>query len=197
MSKPIIAVDIDEVLAPHNETLAKLHNRMFGTNHAVSDYYDQWDELWGVDYEEAERRVRLWHSSEDFKEMLPIPGSLTALQELSENFELVIVTGRAERMAQLTQNWLQQYYTDLFREVVFVGLYEEGIGKTKAEACQQIGAAYLIDDSLAQSTACAEIGMQVVLFGDYSWNQIAQLPSNVTRCDDWPDVLEYFRAKTK
>lgn len=58
---------------------------------------------------------------------------------------------------------------------------------------KQVSAVALIDDSLGHVSECAGIGMQGVLFGDYSWNSHSeQLPDRVTRCADWNEVAEFF-----
>ena len=61
---------------------------------------------------------------------------------------------------------------------------------TKADLVAQINADVLVDDQLKHCIAVAETGRQVLLFGDYSWNQQASLPSGVTRCLSWSDVQD-------
>lgn len=52
-----------------------------------------------------------------------------------------------------------------------------------------------IDDQLKHCQAAASLGIKAVLLGDYPWNRTEKLPSGVTRCKDWPAVLEYFNER--
>ena len=83
-----------------------------------------------------------------------------------------------------------------FSDVLHIG-YADVMEKPvkKVDMCKRLGAIALIDDSLSHVTECAEEGIEGVLFGDYPWNQADELPSGVTRCVDWPAVLEYFDAR--
>jgi hypothetical protein len=58
-----------------------------------------------------------------------------------------------------------------------------------------LGATYIIEDMPGHAFECAEAGIKTVLFGDYPWNKADKLPAGVTRCSDWPAVLEYFRTQ--
>lgn len=67
--------------------------------------------------------------------------------------------------------------------------------KTKAEICHALGASTLIDDSLVHVSQCVDAGIDGILFGDYPWNQSAQLPDGIKRCVDWSAVLEHFDGR--
>ena len=194
MKKPVIAVDIDEVLVPHNEALATMHNRVFGTNHSVDDYHDDWPRLWGVDRDEAESRAKIWHSSEDWEKRHQelIPGAIDVLKKLKREYKLIVITGRAKHVEAFTRTWLIKHFPTVFDEVHFLGIWEEGRGKTKAEISKKLKVDYLVEDSLDQSLKCAEAGIKVLLFGDYAWNKAENLPNGITRVKDWTAVLEYF-----
>lgn len=47
-------------------------------------------------------------------------------------------------------------------------------------------------DDILSRTAAADLGMSVMLFCDYSWNQAESLPGNVTGCKDWKEVGGVF-----
>ena len=49
-------------------------------------------------------------------------------------------------------------------------------------------------DQLKLCRAAADLGMDALLFGDYSWNKIEELPDNTARCKDWKEVGEYFNV---
>ena len=50
MTKKVIAVDIDDVLAESARNLVEYSNKSWGTNITVDDYDEDWAKLWQVDY---------------------------------------------------------------------------------------------------------------------------------------------------
>jgi predicted methyltransferase len=59
MKKPIIAVDIDDVLVDHYEAVLAFHNARYGTTYTLQDYVtDHWSMVWGTDHAETERRAK-------------------------------------------------------------------------------------------------------------------------------------------
>ncbi|HLA48993.1 MAG TPA: hypothetical protein VJY84_00415, partial [Candidatus Saccharimonadales bacterium] len=66
----------------------------------------------------------------------------------------------------------------------------------KAEVCREIGADYLVDDQPKHCLAAADAGITALLFGDYKWTRVNNLPKNVIKVRNWPAVLEYFNAKS-
>ena len=189
MSKKVLAIDIDEVLGFHNEALADHHNELYGTAHTVDEYHDDWGLIWGVDEHEAERRADVWHDSVHWENIQPIPGALDAVKKLKEKYDLVILTGRAGKLADKTHEWLDKHYPGLFEKALFVGLYEEGKGKTKADIAVEHNVQVLVDDNLEQVIACNNIGIQSILFGEYNWNKTNILPVGVVRALNWEQVL--------
>lgn len=193
MTKGTIAIDIDEVLAPHNATLAEFHNKNFGTNHSVEDYSDDWHRIWGVDSEEGERRAQAWLNSKEMENMQPLPDAEEVLRELKADYRLLVVTGRRFQLVDSTERWVNKHYPGLFEGVTFVGLWEfRGSVHDKAATCLELGVDYIVDDSTKQAIACANAGLKSILFGDYSWNRDAVLPARVTRVNDWSGVRAYF-----
>jgi len=144
-----IAVDIDEVLARHNHALAQFHNERYGTNHSEDDYFtDHWSEVWGVSLDEAERRAVEFHDTGQHAFLEVVPGASRALLELKKMHRLVIVTVRRKQVIDITHRWLREFYPEVFDDVKFIHFWDEKSAKTKAEICQDIGADWLIDDSL-------------------------------------------------
>lgn len=201
MSKRVIAVDIDDVLAASAEGWVRYSNERWGTNLTVADYTEDWAEMWGVDRAEEEKRARELHGSGLFGSFAPDQRAMAVLRKLSRRYELVIATSRVMKVHQDTLNWLQQHYQGIFSGVHMSGIFDKVITdethrRTKAELCRDIGADFLIDDQLKHCVAVAEVGMEAIIFGDYPWNQSSKpLPERVTRCADWTAVGEYFDAR--
>lgn len=81
--------------------------------------------------------------------------------------------------------------------------------RSKTDLCMSMKAICLIDDSYKYASECAPALRQVLLFGDYPWNQVGQglpiraaegssvshtsptqcLAENIVRVLDWDDVF--------
>ncbi len=197
--KPIIAIDIDDVIAANAPAFIEYSNKKFGTHLTADDYSERWEDIWKVERQEALIRAHEYHESGHIATYGIIDGASDALKKLKKNFKLVVLTTRRQSINQLTKDWIQNFYPDIFDDFIFTGFYDnpdiDGRTLTKAELAKNIGAEYLIDDQLKHILASAEIGIKVLLFGDYFWNKSNDLPKNVTRVKNWEEVLKYFTKK--
>lgn len=191
-NRTTIAVDIDEVLAQHNLRLAEWHNKTYGTNYTIENFIsDNLQDVWGTTYEEAEERVAAFHASEMHKELLPVDGAKEALELLKQKHDLVVITVRRRPIVDITHEWLEEHFPDIFKSVHFIHYWDEADKTSKAELCQKIGATHLIDDSLRNCTKAAEMGVKAMLFGDYAWNRTETLPNGVTRFKNWDEIKNF------
>jgi uncharacterized HAD superfamily protein len=193
--KPIIAIDIDDVISANAASFVKYSNQRYGTHLTVDDYREHWGEIWNIDHDELMKRAAEYHESGHIANHPVIEGAYDALKDLKERFKLIIVTSRRTSINQLTRDWIQKYYPDIFDDIVFSGFFDSaksGIHLTKGELVKNTGAEYLIDDQLKHVSSAAENGIKALLFGDYIWNKSDTLPANVTRVKNWQEVVSYF-----
>ena len=189
-----IAIDVDDVLAENAAGFVAFSNQRWGTALQVDDYDEHWAKIWNVDNEEVERRAKEFHDSSLMRGYGHIGGAYEALQALSADHHLVIATSRRLQMKADTLAWIEEHFPGIFASdtVHFAGIWDtvddHSIAMTKADLVAQINADVLVDDQVKHCIAVAETGRQALLFGDYSWNQQASLPSGVTRCLSWSDV---------
>jgi uncharacterized HAD superfamily protein len=202
-SKPVIAVDIDDVLSAHAEAFVEYSNKKWGTNLTPDDYDEDWAKLWKIDQQELEKRSRALFANDIVSSYKHIPDSDSALKELAKNHKLVIITSRRKWISKETTAWLDKYYPKLFSEVHFAGIWDdlekssvEKINITKGDIARQIGANYLIDDQPKHCAAAAEAGITGIIFGDYSWNRDFELKPGMVRARTWQEVLEYFDGRS-
>jgi 5'(3')-deoxyribonucleotidase len=199
MAKQVIAIDVDDVLALNAHAFTAYSNKHYGTNLHWSDYRDEWNKLWDVDHATIAQRGLEFHDSGAIAEYEHIAEALPVLQELKERYSLVVITSRRKRIYQVTLDWIEKYFPNIFDEIHFAGIFddykESSYTETKLDMCRSVGASYLIDDLTKHCFAAADGGIQAVLFGNYKWNQADVLPEGVTRCNDWQAVREYFDAK--
>lgn len=193
-----IAIDIDDVLADHAKGFTEFSNAMWGTNLRPEDYDEHWAEIWQVDNEETEKRATLIGKSGLVCRLDKDDEALGVLRELSVHHELVIVTSRRLQMRQDTLAWIHEHYPGIFTEdtIYFAGMWDTiddtSVHKTKADVVTSIGADYLIDDQLKHCLAVAQSGGKALLFGNYSWNQIDELPEGISRVNGWRGAAAFF-----
>lgn len=194
--KPVIAIDIDDVLADNALGFVQWSNARFGTRLTPDDYQEHWAEMWKVDNDELERRIHEFRHSDHVGAYNVIPGAKQALDILKTRFTLILITSRVSTMQKLTKEWIDKNYTGIFSDCIFCGFYDKsisiGLKLTKAEFARNIKADYLIDDQIKHIEAAASIGIKSLLFGNYSWNKKEELGNNIARVKDWGEVMKYF-----
>lgn len=197
--KKIIAVDIDDVLAANAKGFTDFSNKRWGTNLKPEDYHDHWALLWGLDHKETVERADVYANEGVFKDYAHFEDALPVLKKISKKYKLIVVTARRVVAEKDTRDWIEQYFSNIFHEIYFAGIFDEVTDhfyqKTKGELIKELGASYLIDDQLKHCISAGEIGLEAVLFGNYSWNQAKSLPNNIYRASNWQQVSEYFDAR--
>lgn len=194
--KPIVAVDIDDVLAANAKAFVDYTNKKWGTSLTIDDYDEHWAKVWKTDLVETVRRADEMHDVGHFGRHEHSTEAKPVLEKLSEKYDLMVVTARRKSIEAETLAWLDKNYKDVFKNVHFAGIWDTitdgSIHMTKADVLKDVGASYLIDDQLKHCLAANKTGVKTILFGDYSWNQSDNLPKSIVRCHSWTDVLEYF-----
>ena len=194
-NKPIVAVDLDEVLGGFLSSLTVWHNRIFNTSYTLDDYTTySFKDLWGGTNEQSVAKVHDYFKSPEFLTgVLPIAPAFNILQQFTSSFEFVVVTSRQTVIQEETKQWIATHYPNIFSSVQLGNHYDlaspdpdaPGTGnivkRSKPKMCQDIQATLLIDDSVKYAYQCAvqvennqnqETSMRsVILFGAYGWNE--------------------------
>lgn len=199
MQKKIIAVDLDDVVADTTEALRIVANKIPGID-LTKEHYQVDGKYWGY-YEGVWRQNGVDHlvsfdslhddmaSNQDHVQI--IEGAKAALYNLSVNYDLVAVTSRRVQWIESTHRWLEENLPNVFKDIVFVH-HDNTDGRTKGDACVEIGADWLIDDNPEHCQSAIEKGTEAVLFGDCGWNRSIKLSVDMARAQNWQEVLEYF-----
>jgi len=193
-TKPIIAIDIDDVIASNASAFIEFSNQKYGTHLTIDDYQEHWAEIWKVEHEELIKRAHEYITNQ-MATFSVIDGAYPALKYLKKRFKLVIVTSRRKSINTLTRAWLQENCPDIFDDIIYSGFFDtkqSGIHNTKGELVKGLGAKYFIDDQLKHISAVAGNGIKSLLFGEYAWNKTDSLPENTIRVKNWQEVVEYF-----
>lgn len=202
MPRKKIGVDIDDVLSRSAEGFAGFSNQHWGKKHQAEDYTEDWAAFWNVSLEEALRRVEEVYASGLFGKFLHFEAALSALHQLAQKYELIVITSRQTTAKADTDEWVRQHFPNIFSAVHYAGIWDADadpyhlLKQTKAELCRDLGVHYLIDDQPKHCIAAAEGGIDALLFGDYGWNRSVTLPTGVTRVKDWRSVVDYFNEQS-
>jgi len=196
LAKKVIAVDIDEVLMPHFQDLINYYNELYGTELTLEDNHPKDSSRWGTkSMEEAVRRVEKFFDTDTFKNSQPFEEAIDAVSILSKQYTLVVITARDDIIEEMTRNWLDRHFQELFKTVHFTSAYNlEGKSRLKSEVAKSVNADYIIDDSFEHIESANKLGIKGLLFGDYPWNHDKVLPDGVIRVNNWDEVLKYFRS---
>jgi 5'(3')-deoxyribonucleotidase len=202
MKKPIIAVDIDDVLASSTDALRVAVNNRLGVTlppeayMIESDYWGYYDAVWEanglsgrISLDELDAQMR-----KDQSHIAPMPGAFAALSQMQNDYDFIVVTARSSKWAAATHAWLQANFPDIFHEVIFAEGLEGIREKSKGDLCLEAGAHWLIDDNIEHALSALELGVLVVVFGEYGWHYKG-IPDGVVACKNWLDIGGYFSAR--
>lgn len=192
-AKPVLAVDVDEVLYPFMELFIEHHNRGYGTDRTLEQFNSYViEENFPMNSDEKLQRIASFVTNGGFRDGSPLSKSKAAINELSKSYNLVVVTSRWKDWEQDTLDWLEKHYSKTFQNVHFANsiTWSRGDKHDKASICKELGAVAFIDDSLDNVGKVAAAGIKSLLFGDYPWNQADELPEHVRRVSNWDEVLK-------
>ena len=203
-SKPVIAVDLDEVLGEFVPSLLAFHNATYATSLTLSSFHSYlFHEVWGGSFDDAVHKVHAFFDSPHFHHMPPLPDALPTLTALSPHATFHIVTARQLSIQPHTERWVAQHFPHVFASIQYGNHFDRhgGVSRSKADMCVQVGARVLIDDSATHARAVAGVVDWVLLFdrdGTYNWSKgrpeyDVGMPDNVRRVHSWKEVEAFLR----
>jgi 5'(3')-deoxyribonucleotidase len=200
MNRPIIAFDCDDVIVATGSLLVGHYNKLHGTIVQPSDFYSKdYEHVWKAEPETAIRDLFAFLLTDEYANLPPMVGAVEVLRELADNYTLYVVTGRPDATEEATTQWIEKYLPGIFERVVFTNFFKlndsKGVLRTKADACIELGAEYLVDDHVHHIQNVAERGLTGLLFGDLPWEQPNHLPQGAVKVKDWHELLVYFANK--
>lgn len=195
--RPRVAVDVDEVLGRFVYTLNKFCLDHYDMTHDIDDYWVyEFAKIWNCSQEKSNEIVHEFFKSQHFNDGIPvIPGASEALTRLRNSCDLVVVTSRQHVIQDVTLEWIDRHYPELFNEVYFGNHFAlEGVSRKKSDICKSIGAGVLIDDNPGYAIDCANSGINVLLFDwdmSYPWSKFPdskEMHPLITVVRDWDEV---------
>ncbi|EIN13376.1 hypothetical protein PUNSTDRAFT_117170 [Punctularia strigosozonata HHB-11173 SS5] len=168
-----------------NQEAADWHNETYGSDMSVNQfyYYHWWkNPHWGKPRDTI-HKVKQMYATGRVYAASPVLGAAEGLQKLKDmGYRLVVVTARERAELPPTEEWLEKYFPDVFHDIVCTGSSFTFVGEgghqittkmSKVQACQDLGAQVLIDDSIENAliVAGASPPIPVLLFGEHQWNK--------------------------
>lgn len=193
MRKPVVALDIDDVLVDTAAALLNDYNKKYGTSLEKHHYYSKDVNVLGVtDYNEAADRLTRYVLSGALTQSQPLLDAIEAVRRLSGAYTFIGVTSRPPEIAAATRDWLNLHFGDRVSDVIFTHFIMAADSQnktqlTKVEVCSDINATYMIEDHLHHAIPVAESGVKVFLI-DQPWNQMETLPLGIERVTSWSDI---------
>jgi len=194
MTKPVLAIDFDDVVNDFNHAFLFYNRKVHG---ATQNYEDLLTYDYCIDYaiSEKEAHERIWHFCHTYHDSVePITGVVAALRLLKQHFNIHMVTGRCESIAQVTHYWLSGRSPDIFTNTHFTNSFatkHPERRRSKVEVCREIGAVGLVDDALHHVGDVAEQLQIPVFMPTRPWNK-HETPAGVTRISDFDEALEHL-----
>ena len=199
MLKPIISIDIDDVIADTTEATRLWANDVTGRELSESDYkiegeyWDYYEHVWyeaGLDHlVKFDDFVPKMSSDQSF--ITPIAGVKEILERYSDTFRYVLITSRNEREKDETVRWFEDRFDSrLFEGIYFTGDRHTDGYKSKGELSANLGAILHIDDNIDYCRSVMDQGIKCLLFGEYGWN--LHQPKDIPHARNWKEVGEYL-----
>ncbi len=188
MSKPIIAIDLDDTLRPWTYPLREWVAEQLELT--SMPYHDapqtMLADLFGCSRAAGDTFANRFAIEAPGRDLEPFRDALPVLKELKKFYQLIVVTARLHSLGEITRQYIDLHFPEIFEEVIFASYQIDR--KPKHVICKEIGADIIIDDRLTYVTEYAAEGMRPILFGDYPWNRADVLPDGVVRAASWGDV---------
>jgi len=163
-----IAIDIDEVLVPLLDPLARFHRRKL-PQHVNHPYVFR--ELFKCSEAESQKMIQEFYDSREFSELRPMKDSQYVLSRLSKKNTIYAVTGRQDCVRRKTEVWLNMHYPGIFHDLVLTNSYTRH-EISKSSVCRALNLKLIIDDNYDICKDCFKNGVSAINFvGDpvYPW----------------------------
>ena len=187
MDRKTVVFDLDDVIVDTAPHILSNHNRLFGTDLTLDDYYkDNFETAWGMPKDQAVLHVNAYLNSDHCHDLTPSDEALEVIARLESKYDLAIVTGRPDQVSESTSHWLNRHFPGVFNNVIFSNFFANPEkARHKGDICKELGAISLVDDHISHIQSAADFGINTYLFGEFPWSGNDVLPKGTQRASDW------------
>jgi len=178
-AKPILGVDIDNVLAESDACLRAMIHEMCGIDLRTVRMIRYEYEAYGVAWEQLGEVFRRFNA-ETCRTLKVVPGAKAAMQRLARRYEIALVTSRDPESKAGTEHWLRAK-----------GLPYNQLHFNDEKHALGIPYRAFIEDRHEHAHRIAETGAAVYLL-TRSWNVRPLAHPNVTRVESWKEILAHL-----
>ena len=185
----IIGVDLDDTLASCIRYFLDFYNDKHNTGFAVDDMnvYGMWD-VFGCSKESVMDDIAEFYSHPAFDNLTPIEGSVRAVQRLTQEHDIYVITARPSYLEDKIRNRIESNYGACFKDIILTDqVFEKDNARKKSEICNDVGAKLMIDDSVNHAYDCVSEDIDVFLM-DMPWNQNYKADDKIIKVYSWDDI---------
>jgi len=192
----IIGFDMDEVLADLLGPLILFHNNEYGTSLTKQSFTSySLAEAAGCTLDESTERICKFFRSTYFYNVNPIQDSQEGVAVIVDRYgKQPIITARPDIITSETIDWAHSHYPEMFSSVNLTNQWHgEGTERRKSQVCKELGVDIMIDDSPSHAYDCADEEIDVLIFGNYRWNQNVDQHPKIVRVPSMPEAFEWIK----
>lgn len=202
-AKPIIALDIDDVLAnvidsvrlwANAETGVVLPKEAYYTDDNYWHYFDTIWERHGLSDKLTFATV-LERMATDQSNIATVEGAREAVATLRAQYDFVYITSRPSYQQDETRRWVDEHIANDIPLYMAYNPMLDTEARSKGEICAELGVSLLIDDNVGNCQSAIDYGVDAIVFGDYGWNE--KVPAHMKRCQTWREIEEYLLDEAK
>jgi len=194
MKRPLIVLDIDEVLLDTISAINDQYNQQHGTNFSRRDFASYtWHHVWGISRDDA-----IDFNYDFFKDhadkIEPISGAEIGVRGLAMGHDLMALTARPEDHREVTQKSLDKHFPDIGKLRMVNSYARSGTPEFKSDYIRGKDAFLVIEDQVHHAIDMAPYVERVFLY-NAPWNKPQNLPADlvlpnkVERVGNWDDIL--------
>jgi 5'(3')-deoxyribonucleotidase len=174
-----IAIDIDEVLVPFLNPMARYHRQKSGIRKTDKPKFDYvYRDIFNVTEEESQKMVREFYESPHFQVLQPIRGSRRVMYKFRHATDkLYVITGRQDIVREETERWIDRHFPGIFDDIIFTNSYTPNELK-KVDLCRALNIGLIIDDNMGICNECIASGIQALNFvgeNTYPWCEESEI----------------------
>lgn len=182
-----IGIDIDDVIVDFLPSFINFYNERYNKNIRFEDMtsFFLWEVGVGTNRKDVIKFVDEFYDSENFYDMPLIAGAKEAINLLSKEHEIYIITSRPIKLKEKTIEFFKINFPDIDLKIFFSkGIHHPG--DTKSEISKRLGLSIFIEDNYIEGF---DLKRTKVFLMNKPWNKDFS-DDKIIKTDGWSEILE-------